>query len=277
MGRAKHPLRRLFLLLLLGLLAWGFIGDTMIDLQTITISSPRLPQGFDGFRIVQLSDLHAREFGTDNERLVALVAAQRPDLIALTGDFAQEPKDFPVIESLFVKLAALAPTYYVAGNHEWGGRIMGAFVPLVESTGAVYLSNETITLTRGGDTVRLVGIEDLGGRRDMKPMPEVVRDARQGGDPFLLMLCHRYDRFDEFVALKIDLALTGHAHGGLIRLPFTDGLLGPGRVWFPKHTSGAYREDATVMVASRGLGAPRLFNPPHVITVILQSGPEGIS
>jgi predicted MPP superfamily phosphohydrolase len=262
--------------LLFCLAAELYASNRVLEVGRYVVASDRLPPAFDGFKIVQLSDWHDAQFGRDNERLLAAVRAETPDLIALTGDFVEFPTDLPDMAALCRALVEIAPTYYVTGNHEWGGHLVRDLRPLLAECGVVNLDNAFETVTRGGDSVCLLGIEDLNGPRDQRTLAEMILRARGAGDPYLILLCHRYDRWEEFVEQRADLALTGHAHGGMIRLPFTDGLYGPGRVFFPQHTSGVTREGRTAMVTSRGLGTARhlplrLFNRPEVVSITLNA------
>jgi len=260
-----------------GFLAVNFyISNYTLQLSRYTVSLPRLPEAFDGFKIVHLSDWHSAQFGKDNEHLVEIVRGEQPDLIALTGDFVEHRSELAGMETLCRALAAIAPTYYVTGNHEWGGRMARQTRELVYTCGVVSLDNDYEFISRQGQSICVIGIEDLNGPRDQLTLAEVAAQARRGRDPFLLMLCHRYDRWDEFVEQRVDLALTGHAHGGMVRLPFTDGIYGPGRIFFPQRTSGVIQEGDTAMVASRGLGTAghlplRLFNRPEVAAITLKS------
>jgi predicted MPP superfamily phosphohydrolase len=282
--RRRGRVRRTPILLLcaaLFLAADLVVSNTVLELSVYTLACARLPAAFDGFRIVHLSDWHAAEFGPENRDLVEMTRRQKPDIIVLTGDFVQRAEELPRMEALCRGLMAVAPVYYVTGNHEWAGRIVDRLRPVLRETGVVYLDNDYLFLSRGGEQICLVGLMDPNGPRTQPAMPEVTALARRGEDPFLVMLSHRYDRFSEYVSQRVDVVFTGHAHGGVIRLPFTDGLIGPGRVLFPRHTSGVTREGATAMVTSRGLsgvgGWPvRLFNRPEVVSVTLTrpKGPE---
>ncbi|MDR3207414.1 MAG: metallophosphoesterase [Oscillospiraceae bacterium] len=274
--KRKRPTLWVSAFLLVCLAVEGYVSNRVLETSRYTIVSERLPAAFDGFKIVHLSDWHDARFGPDNRELIELVRAEKPDMIALTGDFVEFLSDLPDMESLCRALVDIAPTYYVTGNHEWARVIVRPLRALLDSCGVVNLDNRVETISRNGASIRLVGIEDLNGPSDQRPLSEMVARARDGEDPYLVMLCHRYDRWNEFVAQRVDLALTGHAHGGIIRLPFTDGIYGPGRVFFPQHTSGVTQEGRVFMVASRGLGTARhlplrLFNRPEVVSVTLKA------
>lgn len=282
--RRKKPL--LFLLVLALLLAALWRGNRSIETDEFTFSSVRLPEGFDGVRIVQLSELHGATFGSENARLLSAVRDARPDYIFLTGDLVDRSTASPAAyaSALGASLAAIAPTYYVTGNHEWGlgtGAVEELKSALRES-GVTVLSNEFAALERAGDTILLAGLDDPNGYADQKTPAALAREVYAAEDgPFWLLLAHRNNAFNGgYCRLGADLTLSGHAHGGIWRLPFTDGLIDTTMTLFPSFTSGFYTctdedcEGACVFV-SRGLGnsphfVPRIFNRPQVAVITLE-------
>ena len=212
-------------------------GNYTLSTEEYTFTSRRLPQGWDGARIVVLSDLHGRRFGRDNGRLLEAVRKARPDIIALVGDLVDEWSGTEYLRPLLRGLTAMAPTYFVSGNHEWAAGAMSELTPLLKECGVTYLSNTFVTLERNGGAIAVAGIDDPNG----------------------------------FADLGADLTLSGHGHGGLWRLPFTDGLLGNGGALLPSYTNGFYTcRDADVFV-TRGLGGMvRILNRPEVAVVILR-------
>ena len=147
----------------------------------------------------------------------------------------------------------------------------------LETHGARVLDNEFVTLERNGDTVVLAGIDDPNGYADQKTPEQVAAEvyAAQGA-PFWILLAHRNNAFAErYSLLGADLVLSGHGHGGIIRLPFTDGLLSVERTFFPSYTAGFYEENGSALFVTRGLGNSgpmfRLFNRPEVAVVTLRS------
>ena len=147
----------------------------------------------------------------------------------------------------------------------------------LEACGARVLSNEFVTLERNGDTVVLAGIDDPNGYADQKTPEQVAAEVYAAwGDPFWLLLAHRNNHFaDQYSRLGADLVLSGHGHGGIIRLPFTDGLLSVDRTFFPSYTAGLYEENGSALFVTRGLGNSgptfRLFNRPEIAVVTLRS------
>ena len=281
---ASKPRRwpgRLLALALLAAAGAGFFYDQQnrIQAEEISVSSPRLPGAFDGLRIVHLSDLHGKQFGQDNGALLERVAALKPDLIAITGDLVDRAVQLEDIPALAAGLAAIAPTYYVTGNHEWGIRQAAEVKNLLRENGVIPLSNEYITLERDGQRLVVAGVDDPNGLRGQKTGQELRGEiaADLGGDVYTLLLSHR-DTVEEYASWGYDLVLCGHGHGGIFRIPIADrGLVGTDRSLFPVYDGGLYSlGNGAYCVVSRGLGsntvpfhAFRLFNRPHLPAVTL--------
>ncbi len=283
MSRLHHTRRRTHRLgkfLLFCVLCTVFFWWSNHSLQTerAVFTSPRLPAGFDGCTIVQLSDLHGAEFGEDNEELIRRVREAEPDYIFLTGDlldrYRQTPRSYAV--SLGKSLAGIAPTYFVTGNHEWAFPDIRTLKRELRDAGVTVLSNEYVPLSRGGDRILLAGIDDPNGFADQKTPEELASELR-GAEPdaFWMLLAHRNNYFEkEYSLLGADLVISGHGHGGLIRLPFTDGLVSVERSLFPSYTAGFYEANGGKVFVSRGLGNSgrtfRLFNRPEMVVLTLR-------
>lgn len=275
-----HPLRRVLLFLIFILFCVGFFhwSNHSLQVQRFTFTSPRLPAGFDGCVIVQLSDLHGALFGEDNRDLLKVVAKERPDYIFLTGDLLDQYRATPhsYAVSLGGALADIAPTYFVTGNHEWALPDVPGLKRALEVAGVQVLTNEYTVLARDGDNAVLAGIDDPNGYADQKTPEEVAEEVRAAFDaPFWMLLAHRNNYFeDEYCRLGADLVISGHGHGGLVRLPFTDGLVSVERTFFPSYTAGFYQAGGADLFVSRGLGNSgrtfRLFNRPQVAVLTLK-------
>lgn len=264
---------------LLALCAWFLFEQRAILVTTTRAELSGLPSGFDGVRIVHLSDLHGHEFGEGNARLLSLVRGQQPDLIVMTGDMVDRDTQLGTLATLAQGLAAIAPTYYVTGNHEWAAGCAKTAKDLLRQCGVTVLDNRFVTLERGGDTIVLAGVDDPNGYADQKT-PEELRAQIEKACPgaYTILLAHRNDRFDQYAAAGYDLVLSGHGHGGIIRLPFTDGLLGTGRTLLPTWTAGLYTLGESTLFVSRGLGSNttpirgfRLFNRPDLAVLVLRA------
>jgi len=275
-----HPLRRVLLFLIFILFCVGFFhwSNHSLQVQRFTFTSPRLPAGFDGCVIVQLSDLHGALFGEDNQDLLKVVAKERPDYIFLTGDLLDQYRATPhsYAVSLGGALADIAPTYFVTGNHEWALPDVPGLKRKLEEAGVQVLTNEYTVLARDGDNAVLAGVDDPNGYADQKTPEEVAEEVRAAfADPFWILLAHRNNYFeDAYCRLGADLVISGHGHGGLVRLPFTDGLVSVERTFFPSYTAGFYQAGGADLFVSRGLGNSgrtfRLFNRPQVAVLTLK-------
>lgn len=272
----------LFLAAAAVLTLWLWWSNNSLSVEEYTFTSSRLGTGWDGAQIVHLSDLHGKEFGADNARLLAAVREAAPELIVITGDIADAQSGLDAIPALLEGLAAIAPTYYISGNHEWGAGFIGELRQMLEAANVTYLRNEAVTLQRSGDTIVLAGIEDPNGYADQKTPAQVAADVyARYGDPFWLLLAHRNNHFPgEYCLLGADLTLCGHGHGGIWRLPFTDGLISTTMELFPSYTNGLYTCDCgscsgSAVFVHRGLGnsprIPRLFNRPEVAVLTLKA------
>ncbi len=267
----------LILAVLLGIAVWD--SQTRLVTDEFTVGNSLLPDAFEGFRIVHLSDLHATSFGEGNEKLLSAVRDAAPDIICVTGDMVDGPRSEQedYVRTLMTGLTAIAPVYFVSGNHEWAAGWARELFDLLGELGVTVLRNRFLTLERDGARIVLAGVDDPNGLRDQKTPEEVMEDIGETypGD-FVVMLAHRDTELETWSRLGTDLVLCGHAHGGLIRLPFTDGLVAPGQGWFPTWTAGVYEDGGTQMLVSRGFagshGCPRLFNNPEIVVAVLGKG-----
>ena len=287
MANRRRPRSRLHAVMRCGLLAllvlFVYWDNTALRTDSLTYTSTALPAEFDGLRIVQLSDLHNREFGKNNQRLYAAVEQAAPDLIFLTGDLVDEYAEAPIpyAKAVGKALSAIAPTYYVTGNHEWahGNAAVEELKTALRESGVTVLSNQFVPLERNGQTIFIAGIDDPNGYADQTTPEELAAKLySQQEDPFWLLLAHRNDRFArEYSLLGADLTLSGHGHGGIWRFPFIGGVFGTQRNLFPSHTAGFYSDNGASVFVNRGLGnsprvIPRILNRPQVAVITLERG-----
>lgn len=254
---------------------WGLtVTHTQVELSG-------LPSDFDGYTIVHLSDLHGHEYGEGSADLLARVREQKPDLIVITGDLIDQEGQLQMIPALARSLAAIAPAYYVTGNHEWslGTAKVKELKNLLTQCGVTVLSNQYELLERNGAQIVLAGVDDPNGYAD-QTTPEELSAQIETEAPglFTVLLAHRNDRFGQYAGLGYDFVMSGHAHGGIVRLPFTDGLIGTDRQLFPERTSGLYTLGDSTLFVSRGLGNNtmpfqgfRIFNRPELAIITLRA------
>lgn len=276
--RGRGCLTALIILALIAAAAAFLIKDSREDLEIsrYEVASQKLPESFDGFKIVQLSDLHGAEFGEDGMELVDKVGSLEPDIIALTGDFVTDEGDLAAVKKLVGRLTELCPVYFVSGNHEFGSGLAIKVRNILERAGVKYLSNEYLTISRGEDEILLGGVEDPLAYADMLSPDELAQKMNDAApDAFKILLGHRNYWMTEYPELPVDLIFCGHAHGGLIRIPGVGGLIGTDRRLFPDFDAGEYNNGRYTLIVSRGLGnsvpIPRVFNRPEIVCVELSS------
>lgn len=285
----SHKLLRLggllaAVVLLAALILWLFWGNRALTVTHLTVESPRISVPFSGFRIAQVSDLHNAQFGPENQALLDLLRAEKPDLILLTGDLVDSRRtDLKVGIDFATRAAAIAPTYYVPGNHEarLSGADNAALREGLEAGGVTVLENRLETLERDGARITLAGVYDPGFYRDsMGKDTALVTDSLLSGlgleeQDYTVLLSHRPELLDTYAAHPVDLVFAGHAHGGQVRLPGIGGLAAPGQGLFPKYDAGLFPQSSTQMVVSRGLGNSifplRVNNRPELVVAELKA------
>jgi len=278
--RCRRPLwLRLVILGAVGIALFFFFlwQQNGLQVETVEVVDPNLPKAFDGLRVVQLSDLHGKEFGPGNTNLLAEIEALNPDLIAITGDVIDQAKQLEILPSLAQGLVKIAPTYYVTGNHEWAVGHVRELKDLLAAYGVTVLSNQYVLWEKDGQTLAVAGIDDPNGLAGQKTGPQLRAEITAD---YTLLLAHR-DTVETYGGWDYDLILCGHGHGGIIRIPFVDvGLLATNRTLFPAYSGGLYPlPQKGFCFVSRGLGsnttpipAFRLFNRPHLPLILLRSG-----
>lgn len=265
-----------------------WISSFFINITKFKISSKKIPKSFDDFKILQLSDLHNFEFGKNNSRLLEKIEEVKPDIIVLTGDMVSaNSKDSTPFLSLANNLTNMYPVYYVFGNHEMkmDSQKQIKLIEQIKTSKLIFLRNEKIEITKNNETISLFGLEQPFKfyknllRKDknvdflLSDMEKIFPNINNEG--FNILLSHSPFDFEVFAKWGADLTLSGHVHGGLIRLPFIGGLISPERGLFPKYSEGEYSIDDSKMIVSRGLGGSsginlRIFNSPEICVVTLK-------
>ena len=271
--KKRRGRRSLIIIALLCLAAFYLVRDSSenIDVSRYTVEDADLPQSFNGFRIVQLSDFHGADFVPE---LVDAVRAEQPDIIVLTGDFITTAEDLPAVERLVNELVKISDVYFISGNHDFGSGEIQALSDILASGGVKYLRNEFVQLQRGSESIILAGVEDPNSWADLEG-PDKFADRIKSAypDAYTVLLGHRNYWMTDYPNLPVDLILCGHAHGGIIRIPGVGGILSTDRTLFPDYDAGMYKNDSYTMIVSRGIGnsisVPRIFNRPEVVSIVL--------
>lgn len=259
-----------------------------ILLYSYDIESERIPDGFDNFRILHLSDLHGKSYGGGGEYLVRACEDAKPDIIVFTGDLYSRDEGLFGLRSkteLMKKLLTIAPVYYVMGNHEADVPEKAAFMNgRLAEEGINVLRNEKQRIYCGDEYINIYGLDldrahykNGGGYKDLAPVTEELLRGSLGeaeSGAFDLLLAHTPLPFEEYAKWGADLTLSGHIHGGMIRLPGGIGLLSPERKFFPKYSKGLYAKNmggkTAFMEVSAGLGKLRINNPESISLCILK-------
>ena len=269
MRKRKIILFSVLAVILLSLVIWAIAENKALQLNTIMVQSKKIPEQFDGFRIAHVSDLHSTEIGKGNEKLLTVLRDSEPDMIAVTGDLLDcRDGDGTVALKFCEEAVKIAPVYYVTGNHE--GRLEEELYQTVmqrlQSIGVHVLEDEEELLKRGDASISIVG-HKWGATDEIGEISDF--------EGFQVLLSHHPENVMDYTAGGYELVLSGHAHGGQIRLPWIGGLFAPGQGFFPKYDSGIYRVGDTQLIVSRGIGNSifplRFNNPPEVILVILDA------
>ena len=267
---------------LIALVIWIAWGNTALELNTYTVTSARLPEIFDGYRIAHVSDLHNAEMGEDNEKLLTMLREADPDMIAITGDLIDSRNTNVEIALQFAQEAMkIAPCYYVSGNHEARVNEYEELKTGLKSAGVIILEDTQTEISIEGQTITLIGVNDPSFQTDYlfgdseTVMNSKLTELHTDGEAFTILLSHRPELFDAYAEHDVDLVLSGHAHGGQFRLPFIGGVVAPNQGLFPEYDAGIYTDGNTNMLVSRGVGNSilpfRINNRPEVILIELQT------
>lgn len=285
--KTKRIFQILFVVLILAIVMAVILSTYGLSVTHYAVSAEKLTAPI---RIVQLTDLHNSEFGDCNERLVRKVSKQEPDLILITGDLLnQNEEGTDIATELIEGLCQIAPVYVSYGNHEvtyeenYGVDLRAAYT----AVGATVLEFNQIDVEVNGQTLRLGGVYGYClPAKYVSPGHEREKESRflenfQDTERYTIFLCHMpvsWIQYGSLEAWDIDCILSGHVHGGQVRLPWIGGLWAPDQGWFPGRESGLYwsEDGQRVMVLSRGLGntekMPRINNVPEVLVLDLMPG-----
>lgn len=254
--------------------------DNRLETTHYTISSDKIPAEFDGFRIVQLSDLHSSVVpGLADE-----VKGEKPDIIVYTGDMVHDHGSYDTTIRLTERLSEFAPIFSVSGNHDLRRSDYSEYLAALDATGTITLKDSSKTLRCGNGKITLTGIEDPFSEDGNTINHNIAQSLKKitPTDNFHIALFHRANHMNSLQNGGFDLILSGHMHGGQFRLPNGRGVCSPKSSWgsgspmfFPKYFAGHYKNKKTDMIVSRGIGnpmiIPRLFNRPEITVIILQS------
>lgn len=290
-NRKKYIKSALVLLIVIALLLFCSYQNRHLETTYYTYKAEQLGADLEGYRIVQISDLHNVKFGKNNQKLVDRIRECEPDMIVLTGDLVDSNHTNVDRAVQFVdEIVKICPVYYVTGNHEYwlDTSEYENLMDGVASAGVIILDDQVVEISRGDAKFRLVGLDDRSLadgtleallsdesiRNNQAEQKEEIADNEDSGEKELtVVLAHEPQYLARYAGTGVDLVLSGHAHGGQFRLPFVGGIVAPDQGFLPEYTAGEYYMNGTEMIVSRGLGNSvipvRLFNYPEIVCVDL--------
>ncbi len=264
-----------------------YFDNNFLEVSQYTVTSNKIPPSFEGYKILQLSDLHSKNFGNRNNKLIKKINSENPDIVVMTGDMVNtKDTDFEVFINLAEQISKRYDTYYIVGNHEQNlnDDRRKILIDKLNKIGIRVLDNEKVTITRGTESINLYGLWfALRYYKDLNN--EYTKDVFFGAkqiqtilgnldiDSYNILLTHNPLYADTYSNWGADLTLSGHIHGGMIRIPFIGGLLSPERKFFPKYDAGKYQVNGKILIVNRGLGngdfGIRVFNRPEISVITL--------
>ncbi|HDR4880785.1 TPA: metallophosphoesterase, partial [Bacillus cereus] len=243
----KKKINRIVMMIciLVGFTIFLYLQNNLISITEIKITSSKIPSSFKGYKILQISDLHNKKFGDNQDVLIQKIKSIDPDIIAITGDLIDSKSyDAEVSMQLIREMVKKYPVYFVTGNHEqWSGKY-NSLEKELKKYGVNVLRNEHVSIRKGEQEINLLGIDDpefgTGNRDEGNIIIDEIKKAKieMQSDRYNVLLSHRPEFIKEYTNERLDLVLSGHAHGGQVRLPFIGGLVAPNQGVLPKYTAG---------------------------------------
>lgn len=273
----------IFLSLAVVLSVYLFYGNTVVTVSRYDVRSEKIPPDFDGFRIVQISDLHNSRNTMMTESLINKTKKEAPDVILLTGDIIDSYyPDVSAAMNVVQSLNEIAPVYYVIGNHEPRARESSDLISKMRKIGVNVLWDSYAVIRVGDDEINIAGIVDPritntdGSGDDADIVSRSIGALDYDRELYTILLSHRPELLTTYATYGVDLVFAGHAHGGLIRLPLIGGLYAPNQGLFPEYSGGLYTMADTSMIVSRGVGNSgnsfRINDNPELVITILHAG-----
>lgn len=254
--------------------------DNRLEITRYTVASKKIPKDFDRFKICLFSDLH----NDTTAGLSDAVNAEHPDIICIPGDMTNDKGSFSPFIALLERLVDIAPVYITSGNHDVWRYDYNEFVSCCKKLGASFLEDESVYYNKGNSKIRICGICDPVARSSGATEKNLLSSLKniQQEDIYTLLLFHRANLFDFLTNSGFDLILSGHMHGGQVRIPGIGGFVSPktnvlsgSGLLFPNYISGEFNKNNTKMIVTRGIGnpsfIPRLYNRPELCSITFKA------
>lgn len=247
-----------------------------LEVTRYVVENKKVPKEFDGYNIVQISDLHSKLFGENNKKLIQKIKSLNPDIVVVTGDLIDgENNNYNVALDFMKEISKLYRVYYIIGNHEQKSLIKKYkdeykdYFNKLHQIDFVNLDNNKVEIVKGDSNINLYGLtvpyscyKYLFDNQETTSIDIDFLEEKLGKvdrEQFNILLAHTPFYFDEYEKWGADLTLCGHVHGGIVRLPIVGGLLSPDRKFFPKYDLGEYTKNKSTMIVSKGLGGSKVL------------------
>ena len=274
----KKIIISLIIIVLLSLISYYlYYENNTLQVSNYIVTSDRVPEDFNNYKIVQISDFHNTKSKKLHNSLVKEIKNIKPNIIVITGDFIDGNRtDVNTSITLIKNIKDIAPIYYVTGNHEASTESYSKLQEELINNNVIILNGKSEVIENNDGIINLIGLDDpaFNGdpyRDDKTTIKDELKAITYDKSNFTILLSHRPEQINTYAEENFDLVLSGHAHGGQIRIPFLGGLVAPNQGLFPKYTSGLYEKDDTKMIVSRGIGnsiIPFRINNRHELVVI---------
>ena len=256
--------------------------NKLVKISKHTIKHKKIPTNFNGYKIVQVSDIHCDKVGISDQLFLQKIKKLNPDIIVITGDILDSYRNnTEVAYNILVQLSAITKCYFVTGNHEIRlPEELNKLVEILNKLGIKYLSNENIVIEKNNACINLVGIEDFNYFRNRDKIHYYAHHKKAltnnyNSETFNILLAHRPEKFSIYTEVGYELVFSGHAHGGQWNIPGLGRIFSPSQGFFPTYTSGIYEENNSKMIVSQGLGNSsfpfRINNKLELIEITLES------
>ena len=247
-----------------------------LEVTKYVVENKKVPKEFDGYNIVQISDLHSKLFGENNKKLIQKIKSLNPDIVVVTGDLIDgENNNYNVALDFMKEISKLYRVYYIIGNHEQKSLIKKYkdeykdYFNKLHQIDFVNLDNNKVEIVKGDSNINLYGLtvpyscyKYLFDNQETTSIDIDFLEEKLGKvdrEQFNILLAHTPFYFDEYEKWGADLTLCGHVHGGIVRLPIVGGLLSPDRKFFPKYDLAEYIKNKSTMIVSKGLGGSKVL------------------
>ncbi|MDR0569544.1 MAG: metallophosphoesterase [Spirochaetaceae bacterium] len=259
-----------------------FLISGCVSIKTVSysLSSDKFIEG-TSLGLILIADLHSTVYGENQRVLIEKIRSAAPDAILLAGDIVDDAAPIAGTRLLLEGVKDIAPLYYVTGNHEYMRKDFQEIMDELRAYGVRVLSDEYERIEIRGNSITVAGVEDpyrgflyeYHQEESMRKAFAALRNLKE----YTILIAHRPERIAEYTRYGFDLIVSGHAHGGQVRIPpLINGLYAPDQGLFPKYAGGLYRHGGVSHIVSRGLSLthprlPRIFNPPELVYITVTS------